>query len=329
MKYTTFKFNGQSKIGALLNEYLVDVQSAFALYLKEAEKDDQADQMSKVIIPNCFTAFLESGERSWEAAKTAYNYVKLKDKGTLGINEEFLFYSLNDVKLQAPIKPKTIMCAGPNLENPEDELMHNYLEFFLKSQDTVIAPNAPIIKDKSVGRINCVPELALVFGRRGRFLDKDNVLDNVFGYTILNDVFSVDRLVVGWEGTMFHVRYGEGASFDASAPIGPWIVTKDEIENPEKLVMKKYVNGKLVEETNTKDLLRSVREFASYCSTYFTMQPEILVSTGNPESLKFGVNEEGKPVLKDLRKNPTYLEAGDKVVCEIEGIGRIENPVIE
>mgnify|MGYP001183354800 CR=1 FL=1 len=329
MKYTTFKFNGQSKIGALLDDYLVDVQSAFALYLKEVEKDNQADQMSKVIIPNCFTEFLESGERSWEAAETAYNYVKLKDKDTLGINEEFLFYPLSDVKLQAPIKPKTIMCAGPNLESPEDPLMHNYLEFFLKAQDTVIAPNEAIIKDKSVGRINCVPELALVFGKRGRFLDKDNVLDNVFGYTILNDVFSVDRLVVGWEGTMFHVRYGEGASFDTTAPIGPWVVTKDEIENPENLTMKKYVNGKLIEETNTKELLRSVKEFASYCSTYFTMQPEILISTGNPEALKFGVNEEGIPVLKDLRRNPTYLEAGDIVECEIEGIGRMQNPVIE
>jgi 2-keto-4-pentenoate hydratase/2-oxohepta-3-ene-1,7-dioic acid hydratase in catechol pathway len=293
------------------------------------EKDEQACAMANAIIPDNFTVFLEAGERSWEAARTAYNYVKSKDKNTLGINEEFLFYALKDVKLQAPIKPKTIMCAGPELENPGDPLMHNYLEFFLKAQDTVIAPNAAIIKDKSVGRINCVPELALVFGKRGRFLDKNSVLDNVFGYTILNDVFSVDRLVVGWEGTMFHVRYGEGASFDTTAPIGPWVVTKDEIVNPENLAMKKFVNDKLVEETNTKDLLRSVTEFASYCSIYFTMQPEILVSTGNPEALKFGVNEEGRPVLKDLRKNPSYLEAGDKVVCEIEGVGRIENPVIE
>lgn len=329
MKYSTFKFNGQCRIGALLDDCLVDVQRAYALYLKEVEKDEQADAMANTIIPNDFISFLEAGERSWEAAKSAYEFVKGMDRKTLGINEEFLFYPLKDVKLQMPIKPKTIMCPGPGLENPGDPKMHNYLEFFLKSQDTVIAPNAAIIKDKSVGRINCVPELALIFGKRGRFLEEDNVLDNVFGYTILNDVYSVDRLVVGWEGTMFHVRYGEGASFDTTAPIGPWIVTKDEIGNPENLVMKKYINGKLVEETNTKDLLRSVREFASYCSIYFTMQPDILVSTGNPEGPKLGIDENDRPVIKDIRKNPTYLEAGDKVVCEIECIGRLENPVIE
>ncbi len=329
MKYSTFKFNGQYKIGALLDDYLVDVQRAYALYLKEIEKDNQADEMAKAIIPNSFTNFLAAGKRSWEAARKSYEYVKKMDKDILGINEEFIFYSLEDIKLQLPIKPKTIICAGPGLEKPEDNKMHNYLEFFLKAQDTAIGPNAAIVKDKALGRINCVPELAIVFGKNGRFLEDDNILDHVFGYTILNNVYSVDRLVVGWEGTMFHMRYGEGASFDTSASIGPWIVTKDEIDDPENLIMKKYINGELIEETSTADLLRSVKEFASYCSTYLTMQPEILISTGNPMGPKLGIDKEGEPVIKDLRENRTYLNAGDIVTCKVEGIGELNNPVIE
>lgn len=328
MKYTTFKFNGQCKIGALLDEYLVDVQRAYALYLKEVEKDEQASDIANIVIPNDFVEFLEAGENSWVAAKEAYNYVKSMDKESLGINEEFLFYSLNNVKIQAPIRPKTVICPGPDLEKPEDSNMHKYLEFFLKAQDTVIAHNDCIIKEESVGKINFVPELALVFGKKDRFIDKENILDNVFGYTILNNVYSVDKLAVGWEGTMFHVRYGEGASFDTTAPIGPWIVTKDEIEDPENLIMKKYINNHLIEETNTKDLLRSVKEFVSHCSTFLTMQPEILISTGNPEGPKLGLDKNNRPVVKDLRENPTFLNVGDKVACEIEGIGKIENSVI-
>lgn len=328
MRYSTFKFNGRCKIGALLDDYLVDVQRAYALFLKEVEKDEQADYIAEAIIPDDFIKFLEAGEKSWEASKSAYEYVKSMDKKTLGINEEFIFYSLADVKLQKPIKPKTIMCAGPELEDPDDEKMYNYLEFFLKAQDTAIAPYAPILKDNALGRMNCVPELALVFGKKGRFLTENNILDHVFGYTILCDVFSVDRLVVGWEGTMFHVRYGEGASFDTSASIGPWIVTKDEIGNPEDLVMKKYINDELVETTSTKDLLRSVKEFTSYCSIFYTIQPDILVSTGNPNALNFGIDVNGRPVLKDLRNHKTYIEAGDKITCEIEGIGKLENTVV-
>ncbi|HHW01334.1 MAG TPA: fumarylacetoacetate hydrolase family protein [Thermoanaerobacterales bacterium] len=330
MKYATFKFNGMKMIGALLDEYLVDVQRAYALYLKEVEKDNQADEMARVLIPDDFIEFLEAGEKSWEAAKTAYNFVKDMDKETLGINEEYIFYPLKNVKILEPLRPRTIMAPGPELEDPSDKSMYNYIEFYLKSEHAVVGPGVPIIKEsKFTGRIDFEPELALVIGKRGRFLDRENVLDHVFGYTIMNDVYSIDRLVVGWEGTMFHVRYGEGASFDNSAPIGPWIVTKDEIENPENLTLRKYVNGELVDERNTSQLLRSVREFASYCSTYFTLQPGLMIATGYPNGLVFGKDSNNRPVIKDLRKSPRYLNADDRVACEIEGIGRLENLVIE
>jgi acylpyruvate hydrolase len=330
LKYTTFKFNGAKIIGALLDDHLVDVQRAYALYLSEQEKDNQADEIARVIIPGDFTEFLEAGKRSWEAAKTAYNYVKDMDKETLGINEEYIFYPLKKVKIVEPFRPKSILAPGPELEDPSDKNMHNYIEFYLKSEHAIIGPGEPIKKEsESVGRIDFEPELALVIGKKGRFLNEEDILDHVFGYTIVNDVYSIDKLQVGWEGTMFHVRYGEGASFDNSAPIGPWVVTKDEIEDPENLTLRKYVNGELVDERNTSQLLRKVREFASYCSTFLTLQPSLMISTGYPNGPVFGKDSDGKPVIKDLRENPRYLNAGDRVTCEIEGIGKLDNPVIE
>jgi|GEM_PF-351755 len=330
MKYGTFKFNGKERIGALKDNCLVDVQRAYALYLKEEEGDGQADEMARAIISNDFLEFLESGKEAWEAARTGFEYVKDSPKDKLGINEEFIFYNLEDVKILKPYQPKTIMCAGPELEDPENNDMHDYIEFYLKSSHTIIDPGEEIYYEGDhTGRIDFEPELALVIGEKGRFLEEDEILDHVFGYTILTDVYSLDKLQVGWEGTMFHVRYGEGESFDNSAPIGPWVVTKDEIENPENLKLKKYINDELVVESNTSDLLRSVKEFASYCSTFFTMKPEILISTGNPDGVVFGTDDEGIPVIKDVRANKVQLKPGDKVRCEIENIGKIENPVID
>ncbi|MGM0437931.1 MAG: fumarylacetoacetate hydrolase family protein [Bacillota bacterium] len=330
MKYGTFKFNGRKRIGAVCGNYLVDVQRAYALYLDQKEDDGQADEMAKALIPADFGEFLNSGEKAWEAARKGFEFVKDLEKNILGINEEFIFYNLDDVKILKPYQPKTIMCAGPELEDPENKDMHDYIEFYLKSSHTVIDPGEAIYYEGDhTGRIDCEPELALVMGKKGRFLDEDNVLDHVFGYTVLSDVYSLDRLQVGWEGTMFHVRYGEGESFDNSAPLGPWVVTKDEIENPENLKLKKYVNGELVAESNTSDLLRSVKEFASYCSTFFTMTPDILISTGNPDGVVFGTDDKGVPVIKDMRENPVQLKPGDEVICEVENIAELKNPVVD
>lgn len=330
MKYCTFKFNGHCRIGAKLDNYIVDIQRALALYLSKEEKDRQADEIARVFIPEDFLEFLDAGKESWEAAKTAYEYVKKIDKNVLGINEEFIFYPLDNVKLTVPYRPRTLICAGPGLEDPQDKQMHNYVEFFLKSTHTVTGPEEPIYFDqKYTGKLSCQPELALVVGKKGRFISEGNILDHVFGYTVLNNVYSVDRLVIGWEGTMFHVRYGEGASFDNSAPIGPWIVTTDEIKDPENLILKKYINDELVNEASTSSLFRSVRQFASYCSTFFTLQPDIMISTGNPSGPVLGKDEFNRPVIKHLKQNSMYLKPGDKVKCEIEGVGCLRNLVVK
>ena len=122
------------------------------------------------------------------------------DKETLGINEEYIFYPLKKVKIVEPFRPKSILAPGPELEDPSDKNMHNYIEFYLKSEHAIIGPGEPIKKEsESVGRIDFEPELALVIGKKGRFLNEEDILDHVFGYTIVNDVYSIDKLQVGWK----------------------------------------------------------------------------------------------------------------------------------
>lgn len=325
MKYTNFKYNGINKIGVLVDDKVADIQRCYALYLKNEKKDPQPDEMANIVIPNNFDDFLKLGEYSWNESRKAYDYSLKLDKNILGINGEFLFYDFQNIEIKSPINPETIMCPGPEIKKENYNDMKQYNEFFLKARDTVVNPDTLIEIDKSVGRINFQPELGLVFGGCKRNLTEDNIEENIFGYTILNNIYSIDRLQVGWEGTMFHVRYGEGASFDNSAPIGPWVVTKDEIENPENLVMKKYLNDELIEQSNTNDLQRSVKEFASYCSIYFPMQPSIFVSTGNANGPKLTIDENKRPIVE--HDETITLKDNDQITCEIVGLGKIKNTI--
>jgi 2-keto-4-pentenoate hydratase/2-oxohepta-3-ene-1,7-dioic acid hydratase in catechol pathway len=152
-------------------------------------------------------------------------------------------------------------------------------------------------------------------------------MDHIFGFTVVHNVVNRDRMQVGWEGWMWHNRYGDGASFDNAAPIGPWIVEKSDIEDAGSLVINKYINEELVETYNTKDLIRSVEQFVSYCSKFFTLEPGIFLSTGSPGGWVLSRDEEGKPLLKPGKNPDHFLKTGDAVRGEIAGTGTLQNPV--
>jgi 2-keto-4-pentenoate hydratase/2-oxohepta-3-ene-1,7-dioic acid hydratase in catechol pathway len=330
MKLMTFKFNGQVKIGAVLpDNYILDLQRAYALYLAETADDLQADKIAQAVIPGNMVEFLRGGEYAQQAALEAFNYTQKKERSLCGINEEWLFYRREDVKILAPLQPETVMGAGPGLEEPDNPQMHRYIEFYLKSAHTVVGPGQPILYLPAQAKYyDCTTELGVIIGKPGRYIPEDKVLEHIYGFTVAHNVYC-DRLQVGWEGTMFHVRYSEGTSFDHAAPLGPWIVTKDEVGDPEKLGMQLFVNGLLRDDLNTKDLLRGIKEFVSYCSTFITLDPGVLILSGSPNGPVFGKDHNGRPVIKDLRDNPRYLQPGDLVRSVIEKIGELENPVKE
>lgn len=152
-------------------------------------------------------------------------------------------------------------------------------------------------------------ELGVVIGRRAKGVSVDAARGHVFGYVVCNDVSARD-----WQ--THAPTFTVGKSFDTHGPIGPWIVTADEIADPHTLGLRCYVNGELRQDSNTSELVYNVWDQVSYLSTAFTLDPGDLLATGTPS----GVGAAMTP--------PRFLQAGDVVRCEVDGIGAIENRVI-
>jgi 2-keto-4-pentenoate hydratase/2-oxohepta-3-ene-1,7-dioic acid hydratase in catechol pathway len=242
--------------------------------------------------------------------------------------------ALDGAALRAPIEPRLILCSGENYWDHRDEkppVDGREPEFFLKNPLGVVAPGEAIRLDPRVTRkLDYEVELAVVIGRPGRHIPLERALDHVFGYTIMNDVTARDRQVrLRPDGTSAYAL-GPGKSFDTCAPIGPCIVTRDEIEDPQALGIRSFVRGELRQDNNTARMIWSVAQLVAFFSTYITLQPGVLISTGTPGGTGWGSDPElgargkdGRPVAAALR----YLAAGDDVVCEIERIGALRNVV--
>jgi 2-keto-4-pentenoate hydratase/2-oxohepta-3-ene-1,7-dioic acid hydratase in catechol pathway len=154
-------------------------------------------------------------------------------------------------------------------------------------------------------------ELAVVIGKRGRNIKASEAFDHVFGYTIVNDVTARD----------LQRRHGgqflKGKGLDGSCPMGPGIVTRDEIADPGQLAIRLWVNGELRQDANTRDMIFPIAELIESLSEGLTLEPGDLLATGTPSGVGYAM------------RGPQFLKDGDVVTCEIEGIGQLVNPVTE
>jgi acylpyruvate hydrolase len=241
---------------------------------------------------------------------------------------------VQDVSLLAPIQPSLILCSGENYWDHREEkpaVEGREPEFFLKSPLGVVGPDAPILLDERVtGKLDYEAELMIVIGREGRHIPREHALEHVFGYTIMNDVTARDRQVrLRADGSAAYAL-GPGKSFDSSAPIGPCIVTRDEIDDPQNLAIRTWVNRELRQDNNTARMIWSVAELVAFFSTYITLRPGVVISTGTPGGTGWGSDPElgarsnGRPMRKGASR---YLRVGDEVVCDIQGIGQLRNCV--
>ncbi|MFT7640039.1 MAG: 2-keto-4-pentenoate hydratase/2-oxohepta-3-ene-1,7-dioic acid hydratase in catechol pathway [Pirellulaceae bacterium] len=220
-------------------------------------------------------------------------------------------------KLLAPIAPKSILCIGLNYQKHADEGGNPAPEFpvlFMKMPSTVQNPGDPIqlptkLKSNSVD-YEC--ELAVVIGKRAYNVSKEDALDYVFGYTCANDVSARD-----WQQKFGGSQWCRGKTFNTFCPLGPVIVTKDEITNPNSLGIKTILNGETMQDWNTNDMIFDVPTLIEFLSGSTVLEPGTVILTGTPH----GVGAARKP--------PVYLKDGDTVTIEIEGIGQLTNPVVD
>ncbi len=230
---------------------------------------------------------------------------------------------LHSVRLLAPIVPKrNVFCVGwnyaehfaegksfrgPNAaqELPEHPALFSKNPFAIVGHDAAIRHPAPISNE-----LDYEVELAVVIGTEGRDISEDRALDHVFGYTIGNDV-SVRDVQRTWHGG----QWFKGKNFDTPLPLGPWIVTKDEIPDPQTLRITTRVNGVTKQDSNTKHMVFSVARIIAEISAGLTLHPGDVIITGTPEGVGMG------------RKPPEWMRAGDVVEVEIEKIGILRNHI--
>jgi 2-keto-4-pentenoate hydratase/2-oxohepta-3-ene-1,7-dioic acid hydratase in catechol pathway len=218
----------------------------------------------------------------------------------------------SEVRLRAPVaRPPKIVCVGLNYRDHAEESKMQIPDvptIFAKFPTAVIGPGEPILLPKNSTRPDYEAEFAFVIGKRGRHIPEDLWRDYVFGYTIMNDVSARDFQLATSQWMM-------GKTFDTFAPIGPAIVTADEIEDPHTLDISLTLSGEVMQNSNTRHLIFTVPRLISYLSSVFTLEPGDIVSTGTPGGVGFA------------RTPPRYLKAGDEVAIRIQGLGELVNPV--
>ena len=222
--------------------------------------------------------------------------------------------ALADADLLAPIeKPGKYLAIGMNYGKHLEEadrlgVARSTHQVWFNKQTTCIVGPFDTIEPGPTEKLDYEVELGVVIGTRAKNVSEADALDHVFGYFVANDVSARDY--------QFHSQtMMMGKSFDTHGPIGPWIVTADEIPDPQALDLKCFVNGEQRQANNTANMIASVRQQIAYVTTAFTLEPGDLIATGTPEGVGVGMEPQ------------VFLKPGDVVRCEIENIGVIENKV--
>jgi len=219
-------------------------------------------------------------------------------------------------KLLAPLVPTDILCIGLNYREHAKEsgaAMPENPVLFIKSGNTLNNPGDPIPLPRLSSQVDYECELAVIIGRTARNVSRDDALKHVFGYTAANDVSARD-----WqrEKALGGGQWARGKSFDGFCPLGPCIVTADEIPNPNALRIRTLLNGQVMQDHTTADMIFDVPALIQSLSSTMTLRPGAVILTGTPQGVGFA------------RTPPVFLKPGDAVVVELEKIGRLENPVV-
>jgi 2-keto-4-pentenoate hydratase/2-oxohepta-3-ene-1,7-dioic acid hydratase in catechol pathway len=282
MKLATFTHNNVTRIGVVANDEIVDAATLPDL-------------------PQDMIALLEAGPHALE---------RLREQAERGGGR----LPLAEVHLEAPVpRPPKFLAIGLNYADHIEETgreQSQFPTFFNKQPTCVNGPYDPIHRPRVSDELDYEGELGFVIGRRCRHVPKDRAPEVIAGYLIVNDVSVRD-----WQARAPTMTLGK--SFDTHGPIGPWIVTPEEIGDPHALDLRTLVNGQIRQSSNTCHMIFNCFEQVAILSTAFTLEPGDIISTGTCRGVGVKMTPRG------------YLKVGDRVRVEIERIGYIENPVIE
>jgi acylpyruvate hydrolase len=301
MKLVTYSWKNHVALGALVNERVVDLHRA---HRAAVARPGDADELATDLL-----GLLHGGERSMRAARRALEFAERLSAANLAE----MSHPVSDVDFHAPIpRPGKVVCVGLNYRSHLAEIGEptpKYPILFDKPGTSIVGHGQSIVLPRVSREVDYEGELAVVVGRRGKYIPEEDALAYVAGYTCANDVSAND---IEFRTS----QWTSGKMLDTFCPLGPALVTADEIPDPGSLRLKTLVNGRTVQDESTSDMIFSVPFLISYVSSLATLEPGDMILTGTPAGI--GCNQ----------KPQVFLRAGDRISVRIEGVGTLTNPVM-
>ena len=317
MRLCTFTARGRTRLGALRGEgEVIDLNAAYRDRLGR-RGDLRAESLADVWVPGEMVAFLEAGDEAMDAARHAIAHaeeVAAKEPERAVGDGIVVDRAEPGFRLRAPVpRPRTVLAVGVNYKDHAAEAgfeVPKHPLLFSKISTCIIGTEEPIMRPRVSELLDWEGELCFVVGKRARHVDAEEALEYVAGFTIGHDVSVRD-----WQ---FHSQtMMMGKSFDTHGPIGPALVTRDEVPDYRSLDLRTLVNGEVKQDSNTRHMIFGVEEVLAYVTQAFTLQPGDVVFTGTPSG------------IGGSRRPPEFLHAGDVVRVEISGLGVLENHVVD
>jgi 2-keto-4-pentenoate hydratase/2-oxohepta-3-ene-1,7-dioic acid hydratase in catechol pathway len=322
MKLVTFnRGSREDRIGAMASgDTIIDLNTACALYLRNVEREGAFYALADARVPTNMRGLFENGDRGLDAARTALEYV-VKQGAEAGPSGEALRFQKSEVRIKAPIIPKKFFHTAGNFREHHEEarksgFSHPVLPWivFFQNVDAIIGPEEAIVYPEHLTQeLDYELELALVLKKSGKHFDTAPASDYIGGYVIFNDITARDIQRVEMKSGVFSFCKG----IDTFCPLGPHILTSDEIPHPNNLSMQLRVNGKTRQQSHSSKMSVTVEEIVAHYSPMGYSAGDVL-STGTVS---------GVAAFSDDPKS-LYLKPGDVVECEIEKIGVLRNPVV-
>ena len=285
MRLVTFRSEGGRKLGVL--------------------RPGQADEVIELPEPTSMLTLIESGDQGLARVQATLSSSNPRIR------------KLADIRLLPPLIPRgNVIAIGRNYAKHAQETAKQGKEpepptIFTKAITSLAAPYADIPLDPGISdKLDWEVELGVVIGRAGANIKTADARTHVFGYTVINDVTARD-MQVGYGN-----QYFKGKSLDKSSPVGPWIVTRDEIDDTHSLTLRLRINGELKQEGNTSDMIYPVDATIEWVTKGMTVLPGTIIATGTPDGVGFA------------RTPPEYLKPGDVMESEVEGIGLLRNRIV-
>ena len=312
MKLISFEFHSEQKLGALHDQWIVDLGRAHELFLSELAGMRRSAPNR---FPQRMIDFLEIGEDFTNYTSSLVNHVHdLLRGGSKELQQNGVLLETSDARVLPPIPvPPKIVCLGLNYRDHAEEAHAPIPErplLFSKPSTAIVGPEDQVVYPEISTQVDYELELAVVIGKRGKNVAESDAFLHVAGYTVFNDISARDIQFAD-------KQWFRGKSFDTFAPTGPSLVLREQLTDPHDLKMELRVNGEVRQRSTTANMIFKIPQLIAFISRVMTLQPGDIIATGTPA----GVGFYAKPEKRLLRP-------GDLMEAEIEGIGILRNRIV-